>query len=438
MRIVHLLRKCDPAEWGGTESAVQRLMEGLRRHGVASVVYCPRLNGSPAERGLPAASANDPLVAAGWAVRRFRACVPVWGMAGEQKRQFIAVGGNLMSFDLLPALWREPDVDVIHSHTLGRLGAVALNVAGFRRIPFVVTIHGGWLDRPAALPKDLPGPPGGGWEWGKLASFLLRTRRFFAGADAVITCNEKEAALFRERHPGKKIFVQPHGVFTHAYRADHRDEAAAAFPEIRGRQMLLCLGRMDPVKNQRWLVEQSPAIFQRHPPAMLVLAGAFTDAAYADSLRQRLGELGLEDRVLLTGGLPPGDPRLIGLLQAARAVILPSLSETFGLVILEAWAAGTPVIASRTSGASALVKPGVNGWLFDLNEPKSFHESVDAVLRKPEFAQQLAAAGHDLVRAEYDATMLAGRLKHFYSELIEKKHALRHPERRRHERVHAG
>src|SRR5438094_7427405 len=105
MRVVHLLRKCDPAEWGGTETAVQRLMEGLREHGVESVVFCPRVDAAP-ERGVHAASPferrgvsenpgascaanakrrerraptlSDPLAAAGWPVRRFRACVPVW------------------------------------------------------------------------------------------------------------------------------------------------------------------------------------------------------------------------------------------------------------------------------------------------------------------------------------------------------------------------
>ncbi len=134
MRVVHLLRKCNPAEWGGTETAVQRLMEGLREHDVASVVYYPHFQNG---------HWKDPLTQAGCTVRRFRTCVPVWGMAEEQKRQFVAVGGNLMSFDLLPALWQEPAVDVIHSHTLGRLGAVALNAAKLRRLPFVVTIHGG-------------------------------------------------------------------------------------------------------------------------------------------------------------------------------------------------------------------------------------------------------------------------------------------------------
>src|ERR1043166_9472034 len=131
MRIAHLLRKCDPAEWGGTESALLRLLEGSRGHGVASVVFCPRVDAAP-ERGVHAAarfergeasetpgnsfatdakrrerhapgsswrnglSLKDPFVAAGWPVRRFRAWVPVWGMTEEQRRQFIAVGGNLL------------------------------------------------------------------------------------------------------------------------------------------------------------------------------------------------------------------------------------------------------------------------------------------------------------------------------------------------------
>jgi glycosyltransferase involved in cell wall biosynthesis len=146
----------------------------------------------------------------------------------------------------------------------------------------------------------------------------------------------------------------------------------------------------------------------------------------------------LEDRVLFAGGLPPDDPRLVGLIQEARAVLLPSVSETFGLVILEAWAAGTAVIASRTSGASALIRHEQSGWLFDLKDPRAFHDAVDQVLLKPGLAAQFAAEGNKLVRAEYDSAVLAGRMKKLYEEIIEEKHALRHPARRRHECLDAG
>jgi len=171
---------------------------------------------------------------------------------------------------------------------------------------------------------------------------------------------------------------------------------------------------------------------------LLILAGACTNTAYGEELRQTVRRAGLQERVLFTGGLPQGDPRLIGLMQEARAIILPSISETFGMVVLEAWAAGTPVIASRTSGASALIRHFQNGWLFDLDDPKAFHTAIDGALLMPDLAKELAAAGRRLVRTHYDATFLAGRMKNLYAQLIEEKHALRHHPRRRHECVDAA
>jgi glycosyltransferase involved in cell wall biosynthesis len=194
--------------------------------------------------------------------------------------------------------------------------------------------------------------------------------------------------------------------------------------------VLLAIGRIDPVKNQGWLVERAPAILLKHPEALLVLAGACTDESYGKFVVRRVEELGLQNHVLLTGGLPPGDPRLIGLMQEARVVILPSISETFGLVLLEAWAAGAPVLSSRTSGASALIQHGENGWLFDLADPQPFHEALDLTLLYPDVAKRLAEAGRKLVAENYDIHVLARRVKTLYEQLIEDKHALRHPARR--------
>jgi glycosyltransferase involved in cell wall biosynthesis len=420
LRVIHVLRKCNPTEWGGTETAIQRLFEGLLQHGVASIVYCPRLDDE-----VPA----DPLSLAGCAVKRFGAFLPVFGLPPQQRQQLLAVGGNLMSLDLPGALWREPNVSVIHSHTLGRLGGIAATVARRRGVPFIATIHGGLLDLPDTLKSAFGRPTKRGWEWGRIFGFVLRSRQLVNDADAILTCNTKEAALLRERYPGKRIVVQPHGVPVNLYQADRRDQARVAFPEIRGRQVLLSVGRIDRVKNQGWLIEQAPAIFKRHPQALLVLAGSCTDEVYGESLQRRISELNLSGRVILTGGFPSADPRLIGLFQQARVVLLPSISETFGLVILEAWAAGTAVIASRTSGASALIQEGHNGWLFDLSDVGAFHEAVDAALLRPNLAAQFADEGARLVQAEYDCVALAGRMKNLYQQLVEAKHALRHSTR---------
>jgi len=412
MRVAHLLRKYNPAEWGGTETAVKRLLDGLRFHGVENVVFCPRL-----QRQLT----SDPLAEAGCEVKRYKAFVPVWGISEEQKEQLVSVGGNLMSLDLPTSLIAEKNLSVIHTHTGNRLGGIALTVARSKKIPLVASIHGGVLDLPEQTKQYLQKPLEGGVEWGKVFGLFLRSRQVLERADAVLTCNKREADLLREKFPGKRIIVQGHGVPVNVYAEDQREAARKAFPQIICKQVLLVVGRLDPVKNQKWVVEQAPQIFAKYPNAMLVLAGSCTDAAYGENLKRTICELGLEQRVLLTGGLPPGDPRLIGLFQCADVVVLPSISETFGLVILEAWAAGTAVISSRTSGARELVETGKNGWLFDLDNPAGFNGALEEALSNRGATTQLAAAGRALVTEKFDTNALAGQVKALYEELIEEK-----------------
>ena len=418
MNVAHVLRKYNPAEWGGTETALHRLCDGLQQGGVRSLVYSPRLPEPIKSSHCPL---PDPLAEVGCVMRRYEACVPIWGLAEEKRRQMVAVGGNLMSFELIRSLWREPDLAVIHAHTMGRIGAIGRLVARRRRLPFVFTTHGGVYDLPPALKEKMNAPLTEGLEWGKLCGLLLRSRRLLHDADAIITCNEREAELMRRHHPSRRVVVQPHGVPARFYQIDQRLAARAAFPRVAGRGVLLALGRIDAVKNQAWLVGQLPALVRRHPRLLLVLAGASTDEAYAAELEREIARLGLGWHVLLTGGLPPGDPRLIGLLQEAQAVVLPSVSETFGLVILEAWAAGTPVIASATSGAKSLIEDGKTGLLFNLAQPEEFHAGVDHLWFDPALAERLAEAGRQRVLADFDTRVLAARMRSLYENLIEEK-----------------
>jgi alpha-maltose-1-phosphate synthase len=425
MRVVHLLRKYNPDEWGGTETAIQRLLEGLRDQNVSSVIYCPKLetNGHINGNG----HSVDPLLASGCEIERFNACVPIWGISEEKRRALVSVGGNLMSFDLVPSLLLERELAVIHSHTLGRLGAIAQVIAKKRNVPFVLSIHGGALDFNEGLKASLNLNGTRGFEWGKIFGLLLKSRKLLDNADALIACNETEARRLRERYPNKKIHVQPHGVVMRHYDVDHREVARAAFPQIVGKKVLLCVSRIDPVKNQSWLIEQMPDVLQNHPDALLVLVGACTNDSYGAEIARQIRECGLAKHVRLTGGIPPGDPRLIGLIQEARVAVLASVSETFGLVLLEAWAGKTPVISSRTSGAITVVRHGENGFLFDLQKPDSFHETLNKVLSNDDLRNELAANGGAMVEREYSSRDLADRVKQLYTELIEEKNALRNP-----------
>jgi alpha-maltose-1-phosphate synthase len=412
MRVAHILRKYNPAEWGGTETAVKQLLDGLKEQGVQGTVFCPKLE-EPIRR--------DPLQEGGHEVKRFHTFIPVFNLEPEQKRQLVAIGGNLMSLDLIGRLMVEKELSVVHSHALNRIGGIGLSIAKLRRLPFVVTIHGGVLDLPKVVQQTLSAPLEGGYEWGKVFGAVFRSRDVLKQADAIMTCNPREAALQKEKFPNKRIFVQPHGVPMAKYKQDFRPAAMDAFATLGSRKILLVVGRIDPVKNQGWVLIQMPRILAKHPDAVLVFAGACTDELYGKALRKEVRRLGIEQRVLFTGGLPPGDARLIGLMQSAAAVIVPSLSETFGLIILEAWAAGAPVLTSRTSGALSLVKQNKNGHFFNISDEDEFHRGLDELLEKPTEARRLAENGHKLVAEEYDTLILSRRVKALYEELLREK-----------------
>ena len=412
MRVAHILRKYNPAEWGGTETAIKQLLDGLNEQAVSGCVYCPRLD---------ELVRRDPLKEGGHEVKRYRAFIPVFNLSPEQKQQLVAVGGNLMSLDLPARLMAERGLSVIHSHALNRIGGIGLTIARMRKLPFVVTIHGGVLDLPRSVQQTLSAPLKGGFEWGRIFGAIFHSRDVLKKADAIITCNPREAELQRQKFPNKRVVVQPHGVPIDQYKRNCRDAALEAFPTLASRKILLIVGRIDPVKNQGSVLVQMPRILQKHPDAVLVIAGACTDELYGKAMRKEVRRLGIEQRVLFTGGLPPGDPRLIGLMQSAAAVIVPSLSETFGLIILEAWAANAPVLSTRTSGALSLVKEGENGHLFTVGNDDEFHRGLEQILASPEHADRLAANGHELAASEYDTLILSRRLKSLYEELLREK-----------------
>lgn len=410
MNVSHILRKYEPAQWGGTETAVLRLIQGLQAQGITSTVHAPT-------HRLP--FKRDPIRYTGSEVRRFHAFVPVVGISQHQRQELVSWGGNLFSFDLFAHL-ASAQPEVIHSHALNRLAGIGLRVARMRGVPHVVTLHGGALDLPAEVNQQLTAPLKGGFEWGKALGALVQSRRVLELTDAIFTCNPREAALLQQKHPRQRIHVQPHSVPAAQYATDHRAAALKAFPQIAGRDVILKLARLDPAKNLPWLVRQLPELRRRHPKAMLVLAGAATTQQVAQELQAEIQRLGLEKDVLLTGGLTAGSPQLIGLLQQARAFVLSSTAEPFGIVILEAWAAGTPVISSRTSGATSLIQHGHTGLLYDLETPATFHQAIDAVLTSASLHRSLSSTARAHVVAEYDVASIAARVAKVYE-------SLRHP-----------
>jgi D-inositol-3-phosphate glycosyltransferase len=179
--------------------------------------------------------------------------------------------------------------------------------------------------------------------------------------------------------------------------------------------VLLYVGRIQPLKGADLAVRCLAEL--DHPDAHLVLVGgpSGTDGpAELDRLRALVRELGLDDRVRFEP--PRSHEALASFYRAADVVLVPSRTESFGLVALEAAACGTPVVASAVGGLRSVVEHGVSGYLVAERDPSEYAAHVRRVLADPERTAEMrsrAAAG----ARRYTWSIAAARLRRLYADV---------------------
>jgi glycosyltransferase involved in cell wall biosynthesis len=354
---------------------------------------------------------------AGVAVRRFPYSYPFLGLSAEDRRDMDKKGGNLLSLSLLLGLLREPGVDVLHAHTGKRVGGVVRTAARRRGIPYVVTLHGGFFEVPKGEMDQMLAPIKNRPEWGRVFGALLGARRVLEDAAAVVCVGGDEYAAAKAKLPGQRVELVPNGVDCDAFAQGDAVGFRVAHGIAADRRIILCVSRIDYQKNQIGLVEALPAVALRVPEAHLVLIGPVTVAGYRDRLLARVEELGLTDRVTLIPGLRPDDPMLPGAYHAAEVFCLPSLHEPFGIVILEAWAAGRPVVAARVGGIPSFTCDGEDILHVAPDDVADLAEGLLRVLCDPGLAAHIAETGKAKARRDYAWSAIAARLVDLYREL---------------------
>ncbi len=409
-QIGHILRKYNPAEWAGTETAVADLILQLKPN-YDSKIYCPRLEIDQKE---------GPFEELGISVDPFNAFLPIIGLDADRREQLTQIGGNLMSFDLMKKLWQQKNLSIIHMHTLGLLGGIGRTIAKRKGIPLVVSLHGGVIDIPKDFINEYKKKVKGSLSYARIFSTFLKSNKVLEEADAIITFNKREQALLLEKYPHQKIVHIPHGIETEIYRKDYRELAYEKYPWLKEKTFCLVVGRIDSVKNQGWLMERLPALLEKIPNLVVGLLGPVTDFHYNISLKKKIIDMGLSEKVYFLGALPPKDPLLIGLYQIAAFTALPSFAEPFGLVILESWASNTPVLASAVSGPIDIIQNRETGWLFDLGNPKTFHDAVLEVVGNPQLKRKIVEQSQNVLDSHYDLKIMGERTRRVYTEVSAK------------------
>jgi glycosyltransferase involved in cell wall biosynthesis len=254
-------------------------------------------------------------------------------------------------------------------------------------------------------------------EWGRLFGALLGSRRVLEDAAAVVCVGGDEYAAAKAKLPGQRVELVPNGVDCDAFATGDGAAFRAAHGIGADRRIVLCVSRIDYQKNQIGLVEALAQVAAQVPQVHLVLLGPVTVAGYRDRLVARIQELGLTDRVTLVPGLRPDDPLLPAAYQAAEVFCLPSLHEPFGIVILEAWAAGRPVVAARVGGIPSFTRDGEDILHAEPGDSASLAARLLQVLADPQLAGRIAAAGQVKARRDYAWSAIAARLLDIYREL---------------------
>ena len=369
-------------------------------------------------------------------------------------------GGNPFVPGLGRAL-REWKPDVIHCHAMARIAELCLRVgenssssrvdvkshsptpnsnsptAAFGgQVRCIISLHGGAANVPGAEAKSLMAPTRGRLPWGKMIDIAMRwTRRVPEDFDGIVCVGEDEYLKYREKHP--HVMYLPNGVDTELFNCSqmaidtnvHKSQMTSGERGTPNSQLptndyrlttndsrlsLLCVARIDRQKNQMALVEA----VARHPGMELRLVGPVTQPDYNEELKRRAAELGVEDRVAFVGALKPGSPELIAEYARADAFALASRHEPFGIVVLEAWAAGLPVLASDVGGLGKLCAAHPDAAItFSSGDSAALDRAIGELSdRAASGALEAMSAAGRKAAAEYDWRTLSSRLVDFYAE----------------------
>jgi glycosyltransferase involved in cell wall biosynthesis len=407
MRIVQVPRRFVATDWGGTESVILETSRCLARLGHDNHIACPNA----------LAASNDDTIA-GVKVHRTSYFYPYLGLDAVAKRRLDQKGGNLFSFELWRYLESLEGLEILHLHTMKRLGGIVRRVALKRGIPYVVSLHGGMLDVPATEAASWTEPTKGKLEWGKLLGYWVGSRRVLDDAAAIICVGAEEQRKIAASYPGKPVIHLPNGVDLPRFAEGDGSAFRAKFGIPPDRRVVTVVGRIDPQKNQKLAVEVLERLLPHHADLHLVLVGHVTNDAYRADLQAMIAKSGISDHVTLIPGLPGQGKELVDAYHGSDVFLLPSIHEPFGIVILEAWASGLPVVASRVGGIPSFVEDGRDGLLFESNNASDLAERLTEVLSDGDRAASLATSGQQKALRDYSWDSITRQLVEIYEEAM--------------------
>lgn len=296
------------------------------------------------------------------------------------------------------AIWRiikaeKPAVLHVNSSKAGGLGAL---LGRLTRVPNVVFTAHGW-----AFNEDRP-------YWQKvIIKYLHWLTVFLAHRTIAVSHGMKEQMdwpLVQNKmtviHPGRSISDQKNKV-------EARTLISTALPQLQAHQGDVWLGtvaELHPIKRLERAITAMSSLIRTHPQLRYVIIG---DGQLLEPLTQQIKDLNLEGHVFLAGAIPEAGR----LMKAFDVFVLPSKSESYGYVLVEAGVAGVPVVSTQTGGITDLVTNRESGLLVEPDDTPALTQALLELLENESLRHTLAEAHHKemlkkTVTAMTEATLL--------------------------------
>ena len=183
---------------------------------------------------------------------------------------------------------------------------------------------------------------------------------------------------------------------------------------------LLFLGRLIPRKDLGTLLEAAAFLAGEKLPFRLRLVGPADDDGYFREVEARIRELGLEDRVDLPGAESPAE--IADELRRAVLLVLSSRQETAPVVVLEAMAAGLPVVATDAGGTRHLIEDGASGAVVPREDPQALARAIAGYLRDPDLGARHGARGRAIAEDRFRAGPIVDRTLEVYRRALQEVH----------------
>ena len=322
---------------------------------------------------------------------------------------------RLMNFGKLKALlpWiRDKHFDVIHIHTPFTAHYVGIHFGKKLDIPVVETYHTFFEDY---LHHYLPFIPQ------FISRKLARTisRRQCNAVDGIVSPSKPMLDVLKQYGIKTPAEVVATGLDDSSFASVDGEHFRMSHDIPLTQPMLLFVGRVAHEKNIGFLLEMHVELIKNHPDALLVITG---EGPAEESIKQSIEKLGISNKVRMIGYLDRGH-ELIACYKAADIFVFASKSETQGLVLLEAMAQGTAVVAIAELGTKSILIEG-EGVLIAKDDINDFADKVSALLSDAPKRQMIGEKGRQYAQEKWGAGILAKKVAKFYKSTINQKSSL--------------